>query len=474
MHMDSPEHKLLTLPTIPFTAHSGHNGSQNDPRTAPLSRWQRLGLIVFLIAWILFGGLVELRSALLSRRMGDLDCFLRAAWAVRSGADLYSVTDDNGFHYNYPPFFAILLTPLADPPAGADRASMLPFAVSVAIAYVLNLILLLLAVHWLASALEQTIPGWARRPRWTAAWWGLRIGPILLCAVPLGHTLMRGQANVVVLAFVCAGLAAILRGRSFRGGFWLAGAIAIKIFPAFLLLFPLWRRDRRCLLGCAAGLALTLLLIPVLTLGPDRTTYCYARLVDVLILPGLGGGIDKTRAEELTNTTATDSQSLLAVCHKTIYLNPGNRPAQASTAVRLTTTAVGLAMTLVTLLAAGWKPSRDPVAVTCLLGCLVLNMLLLCPVCHLHYFSLAVPLVMALLAARWQASPTLGAGWVALGVFETVANVLPNLPDMGLVKDAGLAMYAAVLLWLLGVVTLRRRAGNSMANIAAEPAARAA
>ena len=64
--------------------------------------------------------------------------------------------------------------------------------------------------------------------------------------------------------------------------------------------------------------------------------------------------------------------------------------------------------------------------------------------------------------------------WVALGVFETVANVLPNLPDMGLVKDAGLAMYAAVLLWLLGVVTLRRRAGNSMANIAAEPAARAA
>jgi alpha-1,2-mannosyltransferase len=449
--------------------------SSADTRTRYLSRWERRGLAMFFVLWILFGGLVELRSAFLSRRMGDLDCFLRAAWAVRAGTDLYSVTDDNGFHYNYPPFFAIVLTPLADPPAGADRTGMLPFAASVAICYALNLILVALAVHWLATALEQTIPGWTGQPRWSRHWWGLRIGPIMLCTVPLGHTLMRGQANVAVLAFVCAGLAAILRGRSFRGGFWLAGAIAIKIFPAFLLLFPLWRRDGRCLLGCAAGLAVALLLIPAVILGPNRATYCYARLVDVLILPGLGGGTDKTRAEELTNTTATDSQSILAVCHKTIYLDPGRRPAQATTDVRLAATGVGLAMALLTLLAAGWRVSRDPVAIVCLFGCLVLVMLLLCPVCHLHYFSLAVPLVMGLLAARWQDRPTLGPAWVALGIFETIANVLPNLPDMALVKDAGLAMYAAILLWLLGIIALWRRARRSEpSSLAIVPSARAA
>jgi hypothetical protein len=472
--MQASDQTFASFPQIRFSP-SAVGNDPGDPRIAPLSRWERRGLAVFLLLWALFGGLVELRSAFLSRRMGDLDCFLRAAWAVRSGADLYDVTDNNGFHYNYPPFFAIVLTPLADAPAGADRAGMLPFAASVAICYALNLLLVILAVHWLATALEQTIPDWASQPRWTRRWWGLRVGPILVCTVPLGHTLMRGQANAVVLAFLCGGLAAVLRGRRFLGGFWLAGAIAIKIFPAFLLLFPLWRRDGRCLLGCAAGLAVALAVLPTVALGPERTTYCYARLLDVLILPGLGGGTDKTRAEELTNTTATDSQSLLAVCHKTIHLNPATRPAQAATAVRFGTAAVGLAMTLLTLLAAGWSPNRDPVAITGLFGCLIINMLLLCPVCHLHYFSLGIPLVMALLAARWREQPRLGAAWIVIGVFETVANVLPNLPDMGLMKDTGLAMYAAVLLWLLGIVTVCRRAhGRVLASLVSSPAARAA
>ena len=84
--------------------------------SAPLTAWQRAGLAAFVLLFVAFAVPVEMRSALMSRRMGDLDCFLRAAWAVRSGADLYAVTDDNGFHYNYPPLLAILATPLADPP----------------------------------------------------------------------------------------------------------------------------------------------------------------------------------------------------------------------------------------------------------------------------------------------------------------------------------------------------------------------
>src|SRR5579862_4506852 len=69
--------------------------------TTPLKTWQRVGLTIFFLVVLAFAAPVEMRSAFMSRRMGDLDCFLRAAWAVRSGADLYAVTDDNGFHYNY-------------------------------------------------------------------------------------------------------------------------------------------------------------------------------------------------------------------------------------------------------------------------------------------------------------------------------------------------------------------------------------
>src|SRR5262249_31204322 len=83
----------------------------------PLRRGEGVGLWLLLCVIFLFGVLVEYRSVFLQRRMTDLNCYLRAGWAVRQGgADLYHTSDDNGWHYNYPPLYAILLAPLADPP----------------------------------------------------------------------------------------------------------------------------------------------------------------------------------------------------------------------------------------------------------------------------------------------------------------------------------------------------------------------
>src|SRR5437899_2686373 len=126
------------------------------PRLSALSRWQRWGLALCLVVVVLFGLLVEMRSAYLQRRMGDLGVFLRTAWAVRTGQDIYTVTDNNGYHYHYPPLFAILLAPLADPPAGAERSWTVPYALTVAIWYTISLFCLVIAVHWLAGALEKT------------------------------------------------------------------------------------------------------------------------------------------------------------------------------------------------------------------------------------------------------------------------------------------------------------------------------
>ncbi len=126
-------------------------------RPPPWYGWLVLALMV--VGFAAWGGLVVYRSALLWRHMGDLDCYLRAAWAVRVEPDrIYDVMEDNAWHYNYPPLFAILMTPLADPPFAADRTGMPPFAVSVAIFYVLSLLTIALAVHILASALERSSP----------------------------------------------------------------------------------------------------------------------------------------------------------------------------------------------------------------------------------------------------------------------------------------------------------------------------
>src|SRR5262245_12549958 len=138
----------------------------------------------------------------MQRHMTDLGVYLRAAWAVRAGENVYDVTDDNHWHYHYPPLFAILLTPMADPPAGTDRSGMLPFAISVVIWYCLNLSCLAFAVHQFGRILEEgsgdPSPIGGRR------WWQLRLFPILACLVPTGQTLMRGQVSLLLLALLAA------------------------------------------------------------------------------------------------------------------------------------------------------------------------------------------------------------------------------------------------------------------------------
>jgi hypothetical protein len=430
------------------------------------SRWERLGLDLLVVVFGVFGAAVEIKSAFLKRPMGDLGVFLRAAWAVRTGNDLYAVTF-NGFHYSYPPFFAIFLAPLADPPPGFDTAGMVPYAFSVAAWYLFSLLCLALAVHWLAVALEQSNAGQGTHPppRGCRRWWALRLVPIVVCLVSIGHTLMRGQVNLLVLALLCGCAAATVRGRRFLAGLALSGAICIKIFPAFLLLYPLWRRDVRGLAGCALGLFVGLAAVPAAVFGPERAWDQYRTLGKVLVGPALGAGKDDSRARELINVTATDSQSLLATIHNTVHLNRWTRPPQASRTVRLASWLIGGALTLLALLAAGRKKTLKGPALAVFFGVLVLNMILLCPVCHLHYFCFAVPLVMGLMASGWEQAGKARPGWgmvLLLGAF-LAATIPPQVPGCEVLRDCGLSMYAGLLLWAAGVVLLWKQGRQTIA-----------
>jgi alpha-1,2-mannosyltransferase len=426
-----------------------------------LTRRQWVLVASLFATFLAFGAVVELRSAFLSRRMGDLGVYLRAGWAVRSGADLYTVTDDNDWHYNYPPLFAILMAPLADPPHGSEFSGAVPYPVAVAIFYALNLVLLFAGTHALASALEScsAFPAVRSQGRFGQRWWLLRAVPVLVCLPPIGHTLMRGQANIVLLALVCGFAAALLRGRRHLAGWFLAGAITLKIFPAYLLLYPLWRRDFRCLAGCGLGLAVGLVAVPVAALGPQRTMACYRSLADGLVLPALGQGGDHVRDDELIKATRNDSQSIQCVIHKTINLDPATRPEVVSAGARQAHRVLGVVLTLLTLMAAGWQRlDRGPGA--CLfVGALSFLMMALSPVCHTHYFALSLPLAMGLLAAdrerRGSAVP--GIVTVALLALNVAGNALPLFPPLEILKDTGAALYAGMLLWLAACMTLKRQ-----------------
>jgi hypothetical protein len=426
----------------------------------PLTRLDRACLVALAVGFVLLSGLVLSRSALLPRRYGDWNVFTRAAWAARTGGDLYDITDDNGFHYLYPPTFAILLAPLADAPAGASRAGLMPHALTVHYWFFLNLACLGVAAHWLAAALEHASPVWST-PAWRGSrgWWGLRLWPVLACLPPIGHTLIRGQVGVILLLLLSGMISAAIRGKSRQGGGWLACAICLKVIPALLLVYPLLRRDVRFLGGCAIGLLVGLVAIPAAVRGPTQTWRDYQKWNQVMLAPALSRGTDTSRANEVLNVTATDSQSFLAMIHNTMFLDRDTRPRQAAPATRWAARLVSASFVIAVL--AAWRRSSRPDATATVIawGALIEVMLLGSPVCHLHYFCLSTPLVAGLVAAAWkdQSRPNLGLPLSALMVLNIGCNTVPHFVGMEVWRDAGLAGYAAVALVGTAIVVLWRR-----------------
>jgi len=416
------------------------------------------------VAAIVLGGIVEWRSVFLKRRMTDVGCYLRAAWAVRTGNNLYDVTDDNHWHYNYPPLLAVLIAPLADSPPGQPQPTAVPYAASVAIWYAASLVAICLAVHWLASALSVAglseagprVP-WTRGPgsvtpakeepiRFGYHWCAMRLLPFLILLPAIGRTLARGQVNLFVVALLAGWIAGIVRGNRFRAGLYLAAAVCIKVIPALLIIHPLWRRDRRCLLGTAVGLLLGLIVIPVAACGP-RAAYEHAHtFLKVTLLPGMGvESGDTTRLIELTSINTTDSQSMMTALHNLAHPNPWLRPPKAEPWVRRTHWGMAVALLAITL----WRYRRERSgrSEVCFAGALMVVMTVASPVSHLHYFVFCLPLVAGLWATEQRSR-----GLVTVTAFFVFANAASLLP-IDLFRSFGLTTLAALVLWGAAMVS---------------------
>ena len=464
-----------------------------NPADGRLNRREKALLALALVAVVAFGVVTELRSAFMSSRKTDFGVYARAGWAVRAGEDPYTVMDNNGWHYCYPPAFAVALAPLGDPYPYSDQAGYLPFAASAAIWYVFGVLCVAFAAHAMTGAvLPGLVPG-------SRGWWYARIVPAAVCGASIGATLGRGQVNMLVVALAAGMFAAVIHGRRFGAGLWLAAAVAVKIIPGLLIFFPLARRDLRPAAGLAVGSVLLFAGLPVAVWGVPGAVEMNKKVVNLVLAPGATGGGDQTRAVELTNTTATNSQSFQSVIHCWLHPDRGTRPANASSETRLAHWAIGGAMTLITI-AAGWRMGRRPTASfspprfgegpgeglpfkqphpptpfprseggagaaadqLIYFGCLCVLMILLTPVSHKHYYAMALPLV----AGLWMRSVVLRPGshladrrttavLAAWGVV-TAAVLLPGAA-FDAMQDFGVAPAAMIGLWALGLRLVTRR-----------------
>jgi hypothetical protein len=227
------------------------------------------------------------------------------------------------------------------------------------------------------------------------------------------------------------------------------------LFPAYLLIVPLARRDARCLAGSALALVLGLVVIPVAAMGWRDTAHVYADYTEVLLKPVLGLGQDAQRSRELLNATGTQSQSFQVVLHKTLHFGEQPMPPVPAGWVKKVHLLVGGLLTLAVLWRGGSLHRATGLALVSRVGLLGVLMALCCPVCHLHYFVLLVPVVMALLVKRDLRRPgrLLHPGLVLLSLLLVVALSVPMVPAWNRLRDVGVPMWAVLAFWALGWAT---------------------
>lgn len=433
------------------------------------TRTEAAGIIVVLALICVFCATIERRTAFRQAGnppMTDLEVYLRSAWAVRTGRDIYQVSDQNNWHYVYPPPVAICFVPLAAPPPGsADWGrGYVPFGLSVAIWYFLSVTCLLFAVQGLAGAIESrsNIVVFPPKPAdEKRRYWALRLIPVMVALPAMMTSLNRGQMESLTMFLIAMSILAAARGRQVRAGLWLGSAICIKLLPALLVLYPLWRRQWRFLAGCAAGAAIGLLIVPCLVFGPTRTADYYREYAQVMVLPSLGWGGDRSRTDELIRLNGGDGESIMTSIHNAMYrqLPRDSRPQEASLAVRALSLGIGLALLAATLSAAGRARRDSGIPATLFFGLLILDLLLITPKSHSHYYCLIVPLVMGIVAAEWKrtGSDRIGpAVLIALIIYFCVDFAARlSFADYAM-RDLGIPTAAALLLWIAGIACLAR------------------
>ncbi|MDQ6939183.1 MAG: DUF2029 domain-containing protein, partial [Verrucomicrobiota bacterium] len=292
----------------------------------------------------------------------------------------------------------------------------------------------------------------------------IRVLPVLACLASLATSWSRGQVDVVMLAALSLAIYLAVHRREVSAGIFLSVPAAIKLFPALLLLFPVWRARWRMVAGAVLGLFLTFVLLPVVTFGPGRTVELYQTWRHVLIEPAFGQGTDSSRALELTQMSLRDNQSLLSFIHNLRYhhLSRDHRPPGAPLAWRMAVGFLGAVILLGIGVVSGLRRRDSPPQILILCGLLIGLAMLVTPVVHHCYYLLLLPLLSALIdhklpevvaSIRDLRLPT-------VVTFFMLTDMLVRIPQIGFwLRDGGVPLLTLVSLMTAGALLLWRQRG---------------
>jgi alpha-1,2-mannosyltransferase len=171
----------------------------------------------------------------------DLDVYRIGSLAFLDGGNLYHGLPPTGsgaaLPFTYPPFAAVLLSPLA----------MVPMAVAAMVVTLASITLTGVTLREFTRSLSSgPLPAGPR----LSIWWLL---PVALFLEPVHSTLEYGQVNIALLALVS--LDCLRPDPRWPRGTLTGLAAAVKLTPAAFVLFFLLRRDRRAAATAAGSFA---------------------------------------------------------------------------------------------------------------------------------------------------------------------------------------------------------------------------
>jgi hypothetical protein len=246
---------------------------------------RRIRVIVYcLLALALIAPIVQLQFGIHSRLerqasgeiVGSKTALLRWAPHIRrfwDGGNIYQdVSKEGGVLHPNMPFVVILLSPFAYLPTAT---ATLAFSILRAIAVLASLLML---------------ANIASHQRMRIADWVIGLGFLWAFSTILAD-FQHGNTNTFVMFFIVLHLWAYRRGSDLGAGAALAVAICLKMTPALFVLYWLYQRNWRLVLGTIGAGLLFALVVPLVALGPSQAYEYTSTWVDNLILPGLIKGV---------------------------------------------------------------------------------------------------------------------------------------------------------------------------------------
>jgi hypothetical protein len=206
-----------------------------------------------IVVWAIVAVLFAIDQARLNRtlhdpqRLTDLQRWMPIAvdFVANAHEPLYERHPD----YIYPPWFLLIVLPF----------SWLPLGAAAFAAQTLKWWALLKCVQW-SFRLAADEAGRTIAPR-------AAIASLILSARFIINELAELNVNTFVLCGVLASVVLVRTGRPAWGGFVLALITATKVTPALVIVYWLYKREWRVLIGVAAGLVVTLLVLTSLVVG---------------------------------------------------------------------------------------------------------------------------------------------------------------------------------------------------------------